>query len=207
MGPHQRLHGPPEIVESLPELSKSGHRAPLALPANVSHAALSRSKYQKRCRARRLRLLNAISRAAGKCSTERDDHQDTHLLISQIRRLETAGLWLCPDVSRYRVHLTNDRRGRRSTCKCWHPGDRKAFRPYCPPIARQIAFYFAFAFSPARPANGLGRLLRAVVPSARSFRFLRRLRLIVQQFLYKTAVFISPSAPRLLRKLRLPIGL
>ena len=35
-------------------------------------------------------MINAISRAAGKCSTERDDHQDTHLLISQIRRLENS---------------------------------------------------------------------------------------------------------------------
>jgi hypothetical protein len=48
----------------------------------------------------------------------------------------------------------------------------------------------------------------AFAPSARSFPFLvRKLRPIVQQFLYGTAIFISPSVPRLLRKLRLPFGL
>ena len=62
-----------------------------ALPACVSHA-LSCSKYQRRRRARRLPLPNAISRAIGQYSTERDDHQDTHLLISQTRPHTTATL-------------------------------------------------------------------------------------------------------------------
>ena len=42
---------------------------------------------------------------------------------------------------------------------------------------------------------------------ARSFRFLvRNLRPIVQRLLFGIAVFISPSLPRPLRKLPLPVG-